>query len=74
MGGVVRDVDVLVVREPAAVFEAFPDEGGHALEYAEVDELGVVGVGHGCVPEAADGEDLAVVVLGREVAEELEDA
>lgn len=74
MRRVIRDVNILIMREPAPVFQALPYQSGHALEYPQVDELGVIRVRHRSVPKAADRENLAVVILGRKLSEELQHA
>jgi hypothetical protein len=74
MRRVIRDVNILIMREPAPVFQALPYQSGHALEYPQVDELGIIRVRHRSVPKAADRENLAVVILGRKLSEELQHA
>lgn len=74
MRRVIRDVNILIMREPAPVFQALPYQSGHALEYPQVDELGIIRVRHRSVPKAADRENLAVVILGRKLSKELQHA
>lgn len=73
MGGVVRDVDVLISEKPGGVVYASGDEAGHALKDAEGGEFGVVGLSHGDVPEPAQDENVLLVVPVRHLLEEFGD-